>query len=104
MARWLKITLTIVALLVVAGGGAYYWLFGDGNTPAGIKPFDFDIGGVRAAADEMPGGKASDIRVEKVASFTFPATATVGGEGWNSVPMGAYSYQLILPTDTIVID
>jgi hypothetical protein len=63
MARWLKITLTIVALLMVAGGGAYYWLFGDGNPPAGIKPFDFDIAAARAAAEAMPGGKTSDIRV-----------------------------------------
>jgi len=52
----------------------------------------------------MPGGKATDVRVEVVATFNFPATASAGGDGWNVVPMAAMSYQLILPTDTIVID
>ena len=104
MARWLRITLIVVVLLLVAGGGAYYWFLGDGSPPGTLPAYSFDIAAVRAKADELPGGKASDIRVENVASFSFPAVASVGGDGFNSVPMAAFSYQVLLPTDTIIID
>src|ERR1700710_1670962 len=104
MARWLRITLIVVVLLLIAGGGAYYWFLGDGNPPGPLPAYSFDIAAVRAKADELPGDKASDIRVEIVASFSFPAVASVGGDGFNTVQMAAFSYQILLPTDTIVID
>ena len=104
MARWLKITLSIVVVLLLAAGGAYYWYIGDGNPPADVKPYAFELAAVRAKADEMPGGKASEVRVEKIAAFSFPAVASVGGDGWSMVPMTVASYQLVLPTDTIIID
>lgn len=104
MPRWVKIVVPIVVLLLVAGGAGYYWYFGDGAPPADVKPFGFDLAAVRAKAEELPGGRASAVRYEKVASFEFPAIASVGGDGWNSVPMAAFSYQLVLPADSIIID
>ena len=104
MPRWLRITLTVVVVLLVVGGAAYYWYIGDGNPPDGVAPYGFDLAAVRAKADELPGGKASDVRVEKVAAFNFPAVAAVGGDGWSITPMAAFSYQVVLPADTIVID
>lgn len=104
MARWLKIALTIVVVLLIAAGGAYYWFVGDGEPPAGLAPFSLDLAELRAKADELPGGKADDIRVEEVAAFSFPAVASVGGDGWGMVPMGIFSFQIVLPTDTIIID
>lgn len=104
MARWFRITLTVVVLLLVAAGGAYYWFLGDGDPPGTLPAYSLDIAAVRAKADELPGGKASDIRVETVATFSFPAVASVGGDGFNTVPMAAFSYQVLLPTDTIVVD
>ncbi len=104
MPRWLRIFLIVIVVLGVVGGGAYYWFIGDGNPPSNVEPFGFDLAAVRARADELPGGKASDIEVEKVASFNFPAVAAVGGDSWSMVPMAAFSYRLVLPTDTIVID
>ena len=104
MPRWLKITGVVFVIVLIAGGGAYYWYIADGNPPSDVKPYGFDLATIRAKADELPGGKASEVRVEKVAGFNFPAVAAVGGDGWNSVPMAAYSYQLILPTDSIIID
>lgn len=104
MPRWLKITLIIVVLLLIAGGGAYYWYVGDGNPPSNLKAYALDMSAVRARAEELPGGKATDVRVERVANFDFPAVASVGGDGWNMQPMAAFVYQVILPTDTIVID
>ena len=59
---------------------------------------------MRAKADELPGGKATDIRVETVATANQLALFSIGGDGFDSVPMGAFAYQVILPTDTIIID
>lgn len=104
MRNGLRLALGIVVLLLVLGGAGYYWYFADGAPPAAVTPYGFDLAAIRARADELPGGKASDIRVETVARFDFPAIASVGGDGWNSVPMAAFSYQLILPADSIIID
>ena len=104
MPRWLRIALTIVVVLLIAAAGAYYWYIGDGNPPGNLQPSRFDIEAVRAKADELPGGRASEVRVETVARFDFPAVASVGGDGWTMVPMAAFSYQVVLPTDTVIID
>jgi len=59
---------------------------------------------VRAKADELPGGKADDIRVEKVSEFDLPTVAALGGIDWGTMTMPEFSYQVMLPTDTIIID
>ena len=104
MPGWLRITLTILVVLLVAGGGAYYWFIADGNPPANGPRYGFDLAAVRAKADELPGGKASEVRVETVAAFDFPAVASVAGDSWGMMPMAAFSYQVVLPTDTVIID
>ena len=104
MPRWLSITLVVVVLLIVGIGGAYWWYLGDGSPPANLPAYSFDIAAVRAKADELPGGKASDIRVETVATADHPVGLSVAGEGFGNISMGAFSYQVILPTDTIIID
>jgi glyoxylase-like metal-dependent hydrolase (beta-lactamase superfamily II) len=104
MPAWLRNTLVVVVVLLLVLGGGYYWYIGDGNPPSTLQPYTLDMAAVRAKAEELPGGKATDIRVETVARFTFPEVASVAGDGWAPKPMAAFSYQLILPTDTIVID
>ncbi len=104
MPRWLRIVLVVLVVLLIGGGGAYYWYLGDGSPPSALPAYGFDLAAIRARADELPGGKASEIRVETVATFGFPAVASVGGDGWDISPMAAFSFQLVLPTDTIIID
>lgn len=104
MPRWLRRTLVVLGTIVVIGAVAYWYFVGDGAPPATLPAFSLDMAAVRAKAEELPGGKATDIRVETVAGFDFPAVAAVGGDGWNINKMGAFSYQVILPTDTIIID
>ena len=90
MPRWLRRTLAVLGVIVVALGLGYWWYVGDGNPPGTLPVFTLDMAAIRAKADELPGGKATDIRVETVATFTFPAVAAVGGDGWNAKPMGAF--------------
>ena len=101
MPRWLRVTLVVVVLLIVAIGGAYWWYLGDGNPPANLPAYSFDIAAVRAKADELPGGKATDIRVETVATGNPPATFAVAGDGFNGAPIGAFSYQVIQSDITV---
>ena len=103
MARWVRIVVVLFVVLAARRRLRYYWYVGDGNPPATLATYDLDIAKVRAAAEELPGGKASDIRVEKVAT-QLSAVAAVGGDALYIKPMAAFSYQVILPTDTIVID
>ena len=104
MPRWLVRTIVGLVLLLVVGAGAYYWLIGDGDPPQALPAYDVGIERLRALADELPGDKPSAIRVEKIAAFAFPATASIGGDGWDMQPMGVYSFQIVLPATTIVID
>lgn len=104
MKRWVRNTALVTGLLLVAGGAAYYWYLGDGDPPAAPPAKTFDLAAMRAKADELPGGKALEIRVEKLADFAFPAVASVGGDGWNILPMGAYAYEIVLPADNVIID
>lgn len=101
--RWL-VRAIIAAVLLGILGGAYYWFFGDGDPPTGLTPFALDMNQLREMSDDIAGDLPTEVRVERIASFSFPAVAAVGGDGWNFDTMGAYSYQVILPTGTIVID
>jgi glyoxylase-like metal-dependent hydrolase (beta-lactamase superfamily II) len=104
MSRWLRRTLVVLGAVLAIGVAAYWYFIGDGAPPATLPAFSIDLASVRAKAEELPGGKATRIRVETVAAFNSPAVAALGGDGWNTTPMGAFSYQVILPADTIVID
>jgi glyoxylase-like metal-dependent hydrolase (beta-lactamase superfamily II) len=104
MPRWLVRTIVVLLVLAVVGGGAYYWLIVDGTPPDKAAAFDLNIDRLRDLADEMPGGKPAEVRVEKVASFAFPAAASVAGDDWSPLPMHALSYQIVLPESTIVLD
>src|SRR5688500_13260693 len=104
MPRWLGITLTIVVVLLAAGGGAYYWFIGDTNPPSTVQPFGFDLAAVRAKADELPGGKVDEIRVEEVSVFDLPTVAAMGGIAWTAMTMPEFPYPQVIPTDTVIID
>ncbi len=97
--RWFHVL--ILALVFI--GGAFYWLVMESD-PLGEKPFSLDIAAIRHLANSMPGDKPSEIRVERIASFTFPAAAIMAGDSWTQQTLPANSYQLVFPDRTIVID
>jgi glyoxylase-like metal-dependent hydrolase (beta-lactamase superfamily II) len=103
MSVWPRRILLILGVVLVLAGAAYYWLFVDSHAP-GDASYALDIDRVRAALATVPGDKPSAIEVEQVAVFTFPATGVVAGDGWNSVQLPVYSYRLIYPDSTLIVD
>ena len=105
MPRWTKVTLGVVVVLLAIGGGAYWWLVMDGAAPDKVANFDLDIGQLRDLANGQAGDKPAEIRVERIGTFTFPATAVVAGDGWNTVSLPVYSYQIAYPDGrTVIVD
>lgn len=96
MSGWKRILIAVVGVLLIVGGGAYYCLIVESHMPADAH-FELDMNKVRALADGMPGDRPVEIQVEKVAQFTFPATAVVAGDGWSSSYLPVFSYQLVYP-------
>ena len=96
MSGWKRILIAVVGVLLVGGGSAYYWLIMESHMPSDAH-FELDMNKVRALADGMPGDRPVEIQVEKVAQFTFPATAVVAGDGWSSSYLPVFSYQLVYP-------
>ena len=103
MPTWLRRTLITFAVLLVLAGAAYYWLIVESHAP-GDASYALDIDRVRAALDTVPGDKPSAIEVEQVGVFTFPATAVVAGDGWGNSSLPVYSYRLVYPDGSIVVD
>ena len=99
MTKWLAGVGVALALL----GGAYYWLIVESHAPSELS-YRIDLGEVRRLADAMPGEKAGAIRVEKIAAFEFPATGVVAGDGWDPAALPVYSYEIVFPDRTILVD
>ncbi len=102
MNKWLRRFLIALGMLAVIGGGAYYWLILESGSPT--STYALDMKEVRRLADSLPGEKAAEIRVERIESGSFPATAVVAGDGWSPTPMTMFSYQLLIPGGSVVID
>jgi glyoxylase-like metal-dependent hydrolase (beta-lactamase superfamily II) len=100
---WLRRTLVTLALLLVLAGGAYYWLFVESHMPSDAS-FALDIDRVRALSAAVAGDKPSAIEVEQVAVFTFPAAGIVAGDGFEERQLPVYSYRLVYPDGSIIVD
>lgn len=101
---WRRIALIVLAVIAVAGGGAYYWFIVESHAPDDGH-FALDMEEIRRLADAKPGDKAVEIDAEKVAAFSFPLTAVVAGGGWKRVEIPVYSYRLVFPDGiTAIID
>lgn len=103
MPVWMRRSLVAVALLAVFVGAAYYWLLVESRVPAGAG-YELDIERVRRVAGAMPGERPVAVEVERVASFAFPATAIVAGDGWTPREMPIFAYRLVYPGGSIVVD
>src|SRR5271165_3011999 len=103
MKPWIRNTLVAVGLLAVLAGSAYYWLIVESHVPRDAK-YALDIGEVRRLAGAGSGDKPSAIEVERVALYKFPATAIVAGDGWQTRDMPVFSYRIVYPRTSVIID
>ncbi len=93
--RWLL----ILAVLV----GGYYWLAVDSRMPADAG-YPLDLAEVRRQASAVPGAKPTAVRFEHVYDSRFTAGMVVAGDGWSGTDLSIYSYQVIYPDRTAIID
>lgn len=104
MSVWIRRGAIVLALLLLVAGGAYYWLIAESHVPGGGERFSVDLAEVRRLADSLPGEKPKAIGVEQIAVFHFPAAAVMAGDGWTRHELPVFSYQLVYPERTVVID
>lgn len=100
---WLRRILLALVFLGALGGVAYYWFIVDSSAPTSGS-YSIDMAEVRRLANSISGDKAQEIHVEHVASFEFPATAAVAGDGWATLDVPVQSFQLTFPDKTAIID
>lgn len=103
MPKWLRVVLSVLAVVIVVAGAAYYWFIVESRMPSDAA-YALDIGQVRRMVAAVPGDKPVSVEVEKVAAFSFPATAIVAGDGWSQRELPVFSYRLVTPESSIVID
>jgi glyoxylase-like metal-dependent hydrolase (beta-lactamase superfamily II) len=94
--------LTVLTVLVAIGVPGYYALVQHSPAPPGA--FALDLARIRALADTIPGDKPSAVRYEEVLALGFTEAMVMAGEPWKVTPMPVYSYQLVFPAQTIVVD
>jgi glyoxylase-like metal-dependent hydrolase (beta-lactamase superfamily II) len=103
MKPWMRKTLLVLGVFLAIAGAAYYWLIDESHPPAQAH-FALDISEVRRLANSLPGEKANSVEVERVALFRFPATAVVAGDGWQRVDLPVYSYRVVYPGTSVIVD
>jgi glyoxylase-like metal-dependent hydrolase (beta-lactamase superfamily II) len=94
--------LSVLALLLAVGLPGYYALVKHSPQPGAAFPLD--IARIRALADSIPGDKATAVRYEDVLALRFVEAMLMAGDPWRQTPMPVYSYQLVFPGQTIIVD
>jgi glyoxylase-like metal-dependent hydrolase (beta-lactamase superfamily II) len=103
MGKWTRRILITLGVLAVALAGAYYWFAVESHVPSGGS-YTIDIVELRRLANAMPGDKAQEIRVERITTLGFPGAVLVAGDDWEQRAMPVFSYQLISPSNTVILD
>mgnify|MGYP000701726638 CR=1 FL=1 len=91
--------LLFVGILAVPG---YFYLVL--HSPAPGTPYRLDLNQVRALAASVPGPRAREVRVERIAELRFAEAMVMAGEPWRWTPIPVYAYQLAFPGRSIVVD
>jgi glyoxylase-like metal-dependent hydrolase (beta-lactamase superfamily II) len=98
MAKWLKRLLVIAVILA----GAYYVLVM--HSPSSGSAYTLDISKVRTLANSIPGDKPAEVRYEHIMDFQFAEAMVTAGDPWKWTPIPVYSWQLVYPDKTIIVD
>ena len=81
---------------------AYYALAVHSPQPAG--DFPLDLARIRELAESLPGSKPTEVRYETVMSMRFTEAMLMAGDPWRRTSMPVYSYQLVFPEQTLIVD
>ena len=98
----MKKLMIVLAVLAAVGTPAYYALVL--HSPAQGHEYPLEITQLRALAQAVPGDKPREVRYEHVMSLTFTESMIMAGEPWRRSLMPVYSYQLVYPQQTLIID
>jgi len=93
----------ILLLLALLAAPAYYLLVMHSPAPT-ATPYRIDMAELRALANSMPGAKPGEARYEHVMDFAFAEAMVVAGEPWRQTLLPVYSFQLVFPDRTIIVD
>jgi glyoxylase-like metal-dependent hydrolase (beta-lactamase superfamily II) len=96
-----KRLLWIVVTAAAIGTPSYYALVR--HSPAPDSEFGLDMDRVRALAGAPEAGP-TEIRYEEVLALRFTEAMLMAGDPWKQTPMPVYSYQLVYPDQTLIVD
>lgn len=103
MGKWGRRLLGAVAVLGLIAAGAYYWMFVESHVPSGGS-YAIDMTEVRRLGNTLAGEKATAVHVETIAGLAQPGAIIVAGDGWDEQTMPVFSYQVVHPAGTLIID
>lgn len=98
MAKWLRRLLVTAVILA----GAYYVLVI--HSPSEGSAYTLDIAKVRELANAIPGDKPAEVRYEHIMDFQFAEAMVTAGDPWKWTPIPVYSWQLVYPDKTLIVD
>lgn len=92
----------ILGVLVVICGVGYYFALMTSSVPDS-SDFELDMTTIRSLANE---GGSLPVRInsELISRGEMPAIAIMAGESWDPVDIDIFSFQVIYPTASIIID
>jgi glyoxylase-like metal-dependent hydrolase (beta-lactamase superfamily II) len=102
MDKWLRRLLKTAIIVLVLAVPAYYVLVL--HSPSKGAEYTLDIAKVRGLANSLPGDKAAEVRFENIMNFQFAEAMVMAGEPWHWTPIPVYSWQLVYPDKTLIID
>jgi glyoxylase-like metal-dependent hydrolase (beta-lactamase superfamily II) len=103
MRKPIRRLLWAVLLLLLIAAPAYYAAVIH-SPAADSSAYRVDVAAVRRLADSMPGDKPGEVRYEKVMAFEFARAMVVAGDPWSGTLLPVYSYQLVYPQHTVIVD
>lgn len=92
----------VITILLWLGVPAWYVLVL--HSPKGESSFPLDIGKLRSEANALLGPRPAEVRVEHVMSMNFFESMLMAGDPWLKTAMPVYSYQVVYPDKTLIID
>lgn len=102
MKKFVKVTLVVIACLVVLGFVGKYFLIDHAPIPA-ESSFSIDMEEVGRLALSMGGGLPTEVRSLVFAEGAFPGWMVAPG-AQGEIPMTFVAYQVVYPDTTVIID